>query len=353
MKRFLLIVLLLTYFLSMSAQQVQINGKLLNYKTSDNDSISLLIHSSPREPIVIKAPISKKGTFSFSYIENSTNYCELFISQQDKCPLFLTTGEKVSFTAEYSDIAHGEIKGSKQTTAMKENIARIQQYMIEEDSIKKEFEKTINTIEKEKKESIADAIRQNPSMLSNLSILNILPIDEYTDVYQMLDSILTQVYPTNAIVKDYHENFAKMMILREGTVMPDIILTDNAGSTQKLSSLKGDIVLVDFWASWCRPCRMEIPNLKKIYEAYNNQGFSIYSVSVDNDVAAWYKALNQENMPWINVRDDNNVYSTMFNVSSIPFTILLDREGKIIAKGLRGADLEERVQNLVKKPYKK
>ena len=121
------------------------------------------------------------------------------------------------------------------------------------------------------------------------------------------------------------------------------------GTQIRLESLRGKVVLVDFWASWCRPCRMEIPNFKKMYDAYHQAGFEIYSVSVDNDVMAWKRALEQEKMPWPNVRDDQKVYSTLFNVASIPFTILIDKEGKIVAKGLRGPDLSDAISKALSK----
>jgi len=98
---------------------------------------------------------------------------------------------------------------------------------------------------------------------------------------------------------------------------------------------------------------MEIPNFKKIYETYHNDGFEIYSISVDDEASAWIKALSQEQMPWANVRDINKEYSNKYNVSAIPFTVLIDAEGKVVAKGLRGDELNEKVSSLLKTSYKK
>ena len=158
-----------------------------------------------------------------------------------------------------------------------------------------------------------------------------------------------KVRTNNAFAEEFHNQLNKMMVLQEGSPITNIVLADENGKMQSLESLRGKIVLIDFWASWCRPCRLEIPNFKKMYEAYHQYGFDIYSVSVDNDASAWKKALTQEQMPWTNVRDDQKVYSNMFNVSSIPFTILIDKEGKVVAKGLRGQDLSNKILEEIKK----
>ena len=256
----------------------------------------------------------------------------------------MTSGEQVSVTAEASRLNEtAVVTGSTQTDAMQKNVRTLQAYMNEAQVLKKRYEFQVDSLEKRKNDQLANAIRRNPNMLSNLSVISVLPMETYSDVYQLLDSALMATYPNNDFVRDYHEQMRKMMVLREGMVIDDIILADASGKMKNLESLRGNVVLIDFWASWCRPCRMEIPNFKKLYESYHSSGFDIFSVSVDNDMFAWRTALEQEKMPWINVRDDQKIYSNKYNVSSIPFTILIDKEGKIIAKGLRGPELDKAI----------
>lgn len=350
MKRIITFSLLLLIAQSIFAQEVKITGKLIKYQATDNDSITLQINSSPQNPIILKSAISKKGEFSFKYTEISTNYCELYLTPNDKAPLFLSSGDNVTISAEANSMSQTtSVKGSMQTEAFLKNIRTITSYQTEIENQRKIFEYKSDSIEKAKQHAIEKSIRQNPYMLSNLGVLSVLPLEKYSEIYQMVDTALMSVYPGNAFVIDFHESLQKTMVLREGAEITNIVLSDVNGTQISLESLRGKVVLVDFWASWCRPCRMEIPNFKRMYDAYHQAGFEIYSVSVDNDVMAWKRALEQEKMPWPNVRDDKKVYSTMFNVASIPFTILIDKEGKIVAKGLRGPDLSDAINKTLSK----
>ena len=352
MKHILSILSLLFVVQSIFAQEVKITGKITNNYNADKiyDTITLQINTSMNNSIQMKSPLSKKGEFSFKYTENSTNYCELFITPDDKIPMFLTSGETVKVVADIGSLnLTAVVSGSQQTEEMQKNVRLLKGYMVEAEDLKKKYDQKVDSLEVEKNAQIAESIRRNPRMLSNLSIISVLPIDDYYDVYQLLDENLTEAYPMNEFVMDFHNQIAKTMVLREGFPIDNIVLNDVAGNAISLDSLRGKVVLIDFWASWCRPCRMEIPNFKKTYEKYHNDGFEIYSISVDNDAFAWKNALDQEKMPWPNVRDDKKIYSNKYNVSSIPFTILIDREGKIVAKGLRGLDLSCAVNNTLKK----
>ncbi|MBK8499582.1 MAG: TlpA family protein disulfide reductase [Flavobacteriales bacterium] len=131
---------------------------------------------------------------------------------------------------------------------------------------------------------------------------------------------------------------------------PEIVQQTPEGGTFALSALRGKYVLIDFWASWCRPCRIENPNVKRVYEKYKGRGFEILGVSLDRDQAAWLKAIEDDGLPWKHVSDLafwNNAAAQEYGVSSIPYTVLVDREGMIIEKGLRGEDLERKLGELI------
>ncbi|MEN3041400.1 MAG: thioredoxin-like domain-containing protein [Bacteroidia bacterium] len=137
--------------------------------------------------------------------------------------------------------------------------------------------------------------------------------------------------------------------LRRGRPAPDIALPDPDGKIRRLSELRGKWVLVDFWASWCRPCRIENPNVVRLYQKYNPKGFDIFGVSLDTNKEAWLQAIKTDNLSWIHVSDLKGWQSAgaqLYRVSGIPFTVLVDPEGKIAAKGLRGASLEAKLREI-------
>lgn len=139
-----------------------------------------------------------------------------------------------------------------------------------------------------------------------------------------------------------------------GQIAPDFSAPSPEGNVIKLSDIKGKVTLIDFWASWCKPCRIENPNVVKVYEKYHDKGLEIISVSLDkpDKKDAWIKAIEDDNLQWhhvSNLKYWNDPVAKMYQVRSIPATFLLDADGKIIAKKLRGAALENKIAELLDK----
>ncbi len=135
-----------------------------------------------------------------------------------------------------------------------------------------------------------------------------------------------------------------------GATAPDITLNTPDGKPLSLSSLKGKYVLIDFWASWCRPCRAENPNVVRMYKQYKDKGFEILGVSLDKNVSSWSRAITADGLTWKHISDLRGWQSSaakLYKVTSIPQTILLDKEGRIIAKNLRGIELEKKLASIL------
>ena len=141
--------------------------------------------------------------------------------------------------------------------------------------------------------------------------------------------------------------------LQMGGLAPDFTQKTPQGEALSLSDLRGQVVLLDFWASWCGPCRRENPHVKKLYERYKDEGFTVLGVSLDKNRDRWLAAIEQDGLEWHHVSDLrgwSNTVARQYGVRSIPHTFLLDREGKIIGAKLRGASLEKKLEELFGTP---
>ena len=137
---------------------------------------------------------------------------------------------------------------------------------------------------------------------------------------------------------------------KQGYPAAEIALPTAKGDTIRLSSLKGKVVLLDFWASWCRPCRTANRGLAKIYNKYKSKGFEIYSVSIDTEKDEWVKAIRQDKIKWLQVNDPGKWDAKTaidWNIYGLPTTFLIDKEGVLLAMDLEGEALEKAVKELV------
>lgn len=172
--------------------------------------------------------------------------------------------------------------------------------------------------------------------------------EQYVELYKAIRDGLIGKWADNEFVK--HIDSRLNSTLLPGMNAPDIVLPGRDGNNLRLSDLRGHVVLIDFWASWCRPCRMENPNVVRLYNQYHGKGFEIFSVSLDNNRDAWLKAIADDHLDWPNHVSDLRGWSSaggrLYGIQSIPATVLVGPDGKILARNLRGKDLENKLKEI-------
>lgn len=197
------------------------------------------------------------------------------------------------------------------------------------------------------KAKVMDFINRAEESIVVVSAMSMLDPDEDIETMRHVSEKLSAKYPDAKIAQTLAEQVASLGKLSVGAVAPDFTLSTSKGEQIKLSSLRGQYVMIDFWASWCGPCRKENPKVVQVYKEYADKGFQILGVSVDKDAQAWEKAIDKDGLPWLHVLDEESSVAEIYNVTGIPFTVLLDQEGKILAKGLRSEGLRQELKKLL------
>ncbi len=193
-------------------------------------------------------------------------------------------------------------------------------------------------------------VKNNPNSLISANLLAIYAStwgkEKAFELYQNLSSEMKNT----SYGKSIKEFITLNQEIKIGGQFADFEQANTTGKMIKLSSIKAKYVLLEFWGSWCGPCRAENPNLVKTYAAYKNKGFEILGVAADNNKEQWLKAIKDDKLPWENVSDlkgDKNIAALIYGINAYPTNFLIDEKGIIIAKNLRGQDLEKKLAELL------
>lgn len=196
-----------------------------------------------------------------------------------------------------------------------------------------------------------DFIRAHPgSFASPYILLSIFPPHD-TEIIESLYALFSEEVKNGYYGTKVKNTLVTAKRVGIGQFAPDFSQPDSEGKSIQLSSFKGNYLLVDFWGSWCVPCREENPFIVKAYDRFKDKGLNILSVSLDKKKENWLKAIDEDKLTWTHVGDLkgwNNEAAKLYAVSWLPMNFLLDKEGKIIAKNIKGKHLEKKLEELIK-----
>jgi thiol-disulfide isomerase/thioredoxin len=306
------------------------------------------------------------GTFTFKGKIESPEMCYIHISDSLPYIRLFAENSEILVEAHIDSLGNPVILGSPSQDLLSVYNKRIQPfeerlqetygayreaYQTGDTKNAKNLETKFDQIAEEQKKESLEFVKENSwSAVSPYLVWGTLAYDmdvgELEDISrEFAPEIRNSIYVQQ--IADYIQTLKKVDI---GQSFTEIALPDTTGQIRKLSDLKGKLILIDFWASWCGPCRRENPNVVSLYNEYKNNNFEIFGVSLDENEQNWEKAIVDDQLTWYHVSDLKGWKSKgaeLYGVRSIPHTVLIDVKGKIIAKNLRGDDLRNKIEELL------
>lgn len=351
--------------------QSSYNYSIIGNVTNGKDGSYIYLHHKWNNKDVTDSAKIKGGKFNFSgkgfepnmfWLNQSSN-----INFQPML-IFFVDGGKTTIDVNLDSLTFGKVSGGAsqsdylEYSVFMKSFSQKQQTMIQEynEARYKGDAGTMNkisveyqTLEQDFKNTLFNFVKSKPkSAVSGYAIyFNYQGANANAQELENIVSLLDKKFLDTKYGQLAQEKLKQLRGTMIGYPAVEFSQASPDGKQIKLSDFKGKYVLVDFWASWCGPCRAENPNVVMAYQKYKDKNFTVFGVSLDSNKDAWLKAVEKDNLTWPQVSDLKgwgNDVAKLYGITSIPQNLLLDKEGKIIAKNLRGADLEAKLEELFK-----
>jgi len=352
MKRFFILILIFPFFGFSQAKKTTESHKQNSFLISgnvtgfpDGTSVSFL---NEQTNLPEKQTSIEKGKFIIKGQMNEPGFKGLIFGDQPPVvPLFIENSN-IKISGDKNAIDKLSITGSPTHTLFTEYSLAIKPY---EKIFQPDAEYDAHAVKNIEKIS-AEFVKKHPeSYVAPLAIIRMFQADQDGAKAEELFKLVPASVQSGGLGQYVNQQIQESKINPVGSVIKDFSQKDTSGHVVTVSSFRGKYVLVDFWASWCRPCRMENPNVVAAYNKFHDKNFTILSVSLDQAKPAWLDAIQMDRLTWNHVSDLkgwNNEVAALFQIRSIPQNLLIDPDGKIIAKNLRGAVLESKLKALLK-----
>jgi peroxiredoxin len=343
MKSFLLLFIAIPFFAfsQSSTKGYEISGNVTGYP--DGTSVSFLNQQTNRPE---KQTTIENGKFTIKgNLQEPSFIILIFADQPPAIPMFIDNS-KIKITGDKNNLDNISITGSKTETEYQEYAKAVKPY---EQMFVQGAEKDPTSVAAVEKIS-NDFVKKYPSsFVDPIAIIRVLQTSQNQVVADNMYKTMSEDVKKTNLAKYVNQQLELAKINPIGSEIADFSQTDTSGHKLKISSLRGKYVLIDFWASWCRPCRMENPNVVAAYNKYHQKNFTVLGVSLDQAKAAWLNAIHMDKLTWNHVSDLkgwSNEVATKFQITSIPQNILIDPKGIIIAKNLRGEALDKKLEEV-------